>query len=113
VNPYLFNFHTLAATIAIVTGIAHPYISALLTRAPSWLTGILTSLQAAAAGFIAELAIAPDNYDWRKALGIAISSWILAFAAQTLHLSGTTVQDKLHAVGTKATPDTGTHKSGS
>ena len=95
------NFHSVALVIFALLGLAHPYIAALLTRSPSWLTGIITMTLAAASGLVGELVAAPDNYDWHKALGTALTAWLLALGAHFSQLSGTGVQARLHEVGTK------------
>lgn len=96
-----FDFHSIALILAALSGVLIPYLSALFTSAPSWFTGIWTLTLSAVAGFVAELAAASDGYDWRKALGAAVSAWLIAVVTHVSQLSGTPLQSQLHAVGSK------------
>jgi hypothetical protein len=99
----LFNFlhGDTALVLAVLSGLVQPFFSALLTKAPSFLTGALTALQAALAGFLAEWAANPDRFDWKQALGTALGAWLVAVVTHKSVLDGTHVQRRLHKSGVK------------
>jgi hypothetical protein len=97
-------FHLLSGNTALVlsviaSGLASPFLSALLTKAPSFLTGALTTLIATASAFIAEWQANPNHFDWKQAASTALAGWLVALAVQKGWLAGTPTQMKLHATG--------------
>ena len=97
----LVSFHNIVLAIAALLGIAHPYIAALLTKTPSWLTGVITMTLSAASGLVGELIAAPDNYNWQRAASTAVTAWLFALGTHFSQIAGTPQQARLHATGVK------------
>lgn len=87
-----------AVWIGMICSTVIPFLSALATKAPSFLTGTLTALLAGVTGVLTDLA-ATSDVTW-KAAGAALLSWLIATVTHSKVLSGTTVERDLHAVGT-------------
>lgn len=85
--------------LGLICSIAIPYISALLTKHPGHLTGLITAALASVNGVLADLAT-EGNVTW-KAAGVALLSWLVATKWHGKVLAGTSVEDDLHATGTK------------
>lgn len=88
---------------AVVAGwgasVAIPYLSALLTRRPGHLAGVVTVVLSLADGFLATLAQQGDHLDARAALAASFGSWVIASKWHTKVLSGTATETSLHATG--------------
>lgn len=86
----------------LATWVVSPYISAVLTSAPSWATGFLTALQATAAGFFSTWAAEGARFDVRAALAASAAAFVGAAFHHRQLVSGSTVEARLHAVGSGA-----------
>lgn len=98
----LFDQLPLATIVAWILAQAAPYLSALLTSSPGWLTGALTLLFTAVDGFVAEWVRAGDNFDFTAAAGTALGAWIIAVIHHSKILSGTETERNLYAVGSRS-----------
>lgn len=98
-------FHLLdgntALVLSVLTAYGIPLLSALATKAPSAVTGIVTTLVAALSGFLAEWAANPDHYDWKAGAATALAAWIVATRAHDKTWAGSDIERALHSVGTK------------
>lgn len=83
--------------VAFLTANVIPYLSALATRGPSWLTGMVTVTLSLASGFLSDWAAAGSGFDWRSALGASFGTWVVASLHHWKVLSGTEVETKLYA----------------
>lgn len=89
-----------AVWVAFVASTVIPFLSALATKAPSFLTGALTLALSALDGFLAVWAKAGEGFDWRAALGATLGAWAIAALTHSKVLKGTAIEAQLHAVGT-------------
>lgn len=101
-------FHLLdgntALVLSVLTGYFIPLLSALVTKAPTWLTGIATSLIAVLSGFLAEWAASPSHYDWKTGAATALGAWLIAAVAHAKTWAGSAIETKLHAIGPQFGP---------
>lgn len=74
-----------------------PYVSALLTKAPGWWTGVCTAVLSFVDGVLSVLANSGTPVNWRAVLGTAFASWIVAAVHHSKILSGTSVETSLHS----------------
>jgi hypothetical protein len=88
-----------AAVVSLLTATLIPFLSALVTRVPSFLTGVVTAVLAIVSGFLAEWAANPDHFDWKAALGTALAAWAIAALTHSKVLKGTAVEAELQARG--------------
>lgn len=84
---------------AVLSGNVIPYLAALATRAPSWLTGVLSAALSFVAAVCAEVANVSGAIDWRAVLATAGATWLVAAVHHSKILKGTPVEAKLHAAG--------------
>lgn len=94
----LFGHVPMPVVAAWLASNAIPYLSALATRGPRFLTGALTGLLSLAAGFFGTWAAQGDGFDWKAALGAALVSWVVAVIHHTKVLAGTGVESKLYSL---------------
>lgn len=90
-----------AVWVAFIASTAIPFLSALATRAPSFLTGALTLALSAADGFFSVWAKQGDAFSWRAALAATLIAWAIAALTHSKVLKGTAVEAQLHAIGAK------------
>lgn len=95
---HLLHVNT-ALILSVVTAYVIPLLSALVTKAPSAVTGLCTTLLAAISGFLAEWAASPNNFDWKTAAGTALAAWLVAVVAHSKTWAGSAVEQRLHSVG--------------
>lgn len=88
----------------IAAGLASPFLAALVTKAPTFLTGVITTLITTAAAFVTDWLANPNHFEWKTAASAALSSWALAFLVHKGWISDTTLQDRLHARGPQFGP---------
>lgn len=87
----------LATWLSLITSVAIPQLSALVTRQRGWWTGVCTALLSIASAFFAAWAASGAAFDWQLALGTAIVNWFLAAKWHSKVLAGTPVETWLHA----------------
>ena len=101
----IFHFDT-ATILALLVSIVIPLVSTLLMKAhwPVDVMSYLTIVLAAINGFVTEWAQSPNanHYDWKTAVGISLSSLVVALISRRGLWVGTKTDAKLAAVGSKA-----------
>lgn len=101
----LFAHLPVAALIGWALSIGIPYLSALATKKPNHLTGVITAALSLVDGLFVELARQGDgHYNWGVAFGQAFLAWLTATQWHSKVLAGTQPESDLHAVGSKAAP---------
>lgn len=94
----LFSQLPLAALLGWLASVAIPYLSALVTRKPSHLTGVITAVLALVDGFVVELVHQGNgHYNFALAGGQAFLAWITATSWHSKVLAGTEIEAALHA----------------
>jgi hypothetical protein len=74
-----------------------PLLSALATKAPSTVTGIITTVLAIGNGLLVEAYQSGDHYDWGKGLTNAVVALFIAFAVHAKVWAGGTAEKKAYA----------------
>lgn len=74
---------------------------ALLTKTPTWLTGVATTVLAVVTSFVTEWYQSADasHYDWAKALLGAVAAWAIARAAHRGTWMGSKPEARAYATG--------------
>lgn len=99
------SFWSLLALVpwAIVAGwavaVVIPYLSALATKHPGHLTGVVTAALSLLDGFLSTLAQQGEHLDLRAALAASFGAWVIASKWHTKVLAGTPAEAKLHSIG--------------
>lgn len=84
-----------------------PGLSALSTRAPSFLAGVITvvlSVLSGVAGDGLHAAVTGARFDWAQAFGAAALTWLVAAGAQARLYRGTATVARLHRRGLQMGP---------
>lgn len=93
----LFALLPLPALIGWALAVPIPYLSALATRHPGHLTGIVTAALALVDGLLVELAAqAPGHYNVGAAAGQAFLVWLTATKWHSKVLAGTQTEANLY-----------------
>lgn len=93
----LFSQLPIAALLGWLASVAIPYLSALATRKPGHLTGVITAVLALVDGFLVELSQQGNgHYNFALAGGQAFLAWITATQWHTKVLAGTKTEGKLY-----------------
>lgn len=101
----LFSQLPLAALLGWLASVAIPYLSALFTRKPGHLTGVITAVLALVDGFVVELAQQGNgHYNYALAGGQAFLAWITATQWHTKVLAGTQTEQNLYQFPRKSAP---------
>jgi len=98
----LFTHLPTAALIGWLASIGIPYLSALFTKKPSHLTGIITAVLSLLDGFLVELSNQNGHYQWGTAAGQAFLAWLTAITWHSKVLAGTKTEASLYATGITA-----------
>lgn len=98
----LFASLPLTAMLGWLASVAIPYLSALFTRKPSHLTGVITALLSLLDGLAVALAQQGNgHYNFGLAAGQAFLAWLTATGWHSKVLSGTPVEAKLYSLFAK------------
>lgn len=92
--------------ISLIISVVLPLLSSLLSKAhwPAEVAGIITLALSTANGFFTEWAQSssgPGTFDWRDALGLALSSFIIAALGRLVLWRNTEIDAKLLAIGSR------------
>lgn len=95
-----------ATVLLLCISVVIPLLSSLLAKQhwPSELVGILTLLLSTLGGFLVEWQKAGSSFHFRTALGLALTSFIVAVFGRLGLWKGTQTDAKLLAVGSKSPP---------
>lgn len=75
-----------------------PYLSALVTKAPSWATGAITGLQAFLASFFGELSDRGISHlDWKLVIGMFFVDLVSAYTNYKVHAVNSQPLARLYA----------------
>jgi hypothetical protein len=102
------NWQTLFANLPVASllgwlaAVGIPYLSALATRSPGHLTGVITAVLSLVDGFIVQLVNQNGGYNVGAAVGQAFLVWFTATKWHSKVLAGTQTEATLHQMPRRA-----------